>query len=248
MITQNRFGNHIILANLNSRMKKYQGPLNLDQICDGINFSIDNANRLLTDAGTLFSIERYPSAAALAILAIEEIGKVSLFRSLTTMNQGEVGRFWKDFRSHRKKNASWILAQLAHQGARKLDDFAAMFDPKSTHTSELDELKQNCFYLDFTGESWSVPGKIISKEKAEALIKIAGLMTKGSPVTRLELELWIKHIGRASNPDFTMQKQALINWYNEMIDRGLKKSGGQTMSEFVTNGLVFPSDENSKVE
>ena len=41
---------------------------------------IENAERLLADAELLFGAERYPSAAALAVLALEEAGKALMLR------------------------------------------------------------------------------------------------------------------------------------------------------------------------
>ena len=78
-----------------------------------------NARRLLSDANLLLEGKRWPTAAALAILAIEEAGKQSILRSMSiARTDKEVADLWKDFRSHRVKNAHSALHEYAAAGAR----------------------------------------------------------------------------------------------------------------------------------
>lgn len=56
-------------------LNQYRGPLSSTEIAAGMNAARENTNRLAKDAKLLFEQERYPSALALAILAIEETGK-----------------------------------------------------------------------------------------------------------------------------------------------------------------------------
>ena len=106
------------------KLDSYKGKLSADQVAAGINAAIQNAKRLSEDASLLFEAGRFPSAASLAILSIEESGKVSILRALALAKTSEeIAVAWRDYRSHTKKNASWLLLQLVEQGARKLDDF-----------------------------------------------------------------------------------------------------------------------------
>ncbi len=80
-----------------------------------------NAKRLVEDARRLLDKGCHASAAALAILAIEEAGKVSILRALSVARDDQdMKETWRDYRSHAKKNMAWILPQLAAQGARDL--------------------------------------------------------------------------------------------------------------------------------
>ena len=60
--------------------KQYRGRLTNRQIAEGMTAAAANARRLLSDAVLLLEAERWPTAAALAILAIEEAGKQAILR------------------------------------------------------------------------------------------------------------------------------------------------------------------------
>jgi ABC-type branched-subunit amino acid transport system substrate-binding protein len=53
----------------------YRGALSAAQIAAGMNAALRNARRLVKDARVLVETGAFPSAASLAILAIEEAGK-----------------------------------------------------------------------------------------------------------------------------------------------------------------------------
>ena len=61
---------------MGKKLSQLQGRLTLDQIAEGMNAASKNAIRLVEDAQVLLAAERYPSALALAILAIEEARKL----------------------------------------------------------------------------------------------------------------------------------------------------------------------------
>jgi AbiV family abortive infection protein len=111
-----------------------------------------NAERLCDDASLLLQEARYPSAAALAALSIEEAGKLSILRRLAVArDEEEVAECWRNYRWHTKKNIAWLLPQLVADGARRLDDFSPLFDGESDHPELLDQVKQISFYSDCLG-------------------------------------------------------------------------------------------------
>ena len=59
-------------------LSQYRGKLTPAQIAEGMNAAICNARRLEGDAQVLFDLERYPTAASIAVLSIEESRKVSI--------------------------------------------------------------------------------------------------------------------------------------------------------------------------
>jgi len=137
----------------------YWGKLPPEKIADGMNVAHRNAARLASDARTMLEIQHYKTAAALAILAIEESGKVSILRELAlAADDREAKDIWKRLRSHKAKNAMWIFPELVGRGARRLDEFAAVFDLSSDHTEVLDKLKQVSIYSDCYGSArWHDP-------------------------------------------------------------------------------------------
>ncbi len=200
------------------RLNSYKGKLNPDQIAKGINVAIHNAHRLVEDAQILLNACRYPTAASVAVLSIEESGKVSVLRQLALAEtEQEASRIWKDYRSHTKKNVLWLMPQLIIKGARQLDDFRPLFEPEAEHPYILDQVKQISFYTDCLGEAhWSEPTEVVDKELATMLVQIAKIFASKNEVTVKEIELWVKHIGRSKNRTLKEQKESLLHWYAEM--------------------------------
>ena len=84
-----------------SKPSQYRGKLDAAQIADGMNAAQRNARRLADDAKSLFDLARYPTATVIAILSIEESGKVRILRGLALERNAERRRhLWKEFRSH----------------------------------------------------------------------------------------------------------------------------------------------------
>jgi AbiV family abortive infection protein len=139
---------------MKKKLDAYRGRLSAAQIAAGMNAAAKNARRLVEDAATLLAAGRFPTAASLATLAIEEAGKISILRMLAlATSDAEAAEAWKDFRSHTRKNSAWLLPQLAATGARKLDDFRPLFDEASDHPFMLDQIKQLGFYTDCLGKA-----------------------------------------------------------------------------------------------
>ena len=205
------------------RLDSYKGKLSSNQIAEGINVAILNAQRLAEDAQILFDACRYPTAASVAILSIEESGKRYILRQLALAETDEeASRIWKDYRSHTKKNFLWLMPQLIMKGARRLDDFRPLFEPEAEHTYILDQVKQISFYTDCLGEAhWSEPTEVVDKELATMLVQIAKIFASKNEVTVKEIELWTKHIGRSKNGTLKEQKESLLHWYAEMQELGL---------------------------
>ncbi len=213
--------------------------MNASQVTAGINAAADNANRLAEDASMLLEAGRFPTAASIAILSIEESGKVSILRSLSVaVDKKEVLSAWKDYRSHVKKNVAWILPQLVANGARKLADLMPLFRNDSDHPYVLDQLKQLGFYTDCLGKvHWSIPNEVIDEQLARMLVQTAKILAKSKKIREREIELWIKHIGPVWRKDPAWMKQALINWYDEMQQQGLATEGKNEMQQFIRNGI-----------
>lgn len=232
------------------KLDAFRGRLSPVQVAKGINAANANAKRLAEDATTLLAAGRYPSAASLSILAIEEAGKVSILRELSlARSETEASAVWKDYRSHTRKNVAWLLPQLAAGGARKLDDFRLLFDKDSDHPHLLDQLKQLGFYTDCLGnENWSLPWEVIRQELATSLVQTAQLFTRDHHCTEREVQLWIEHLGSVWKQNPAWMKQGIINWYASMQAAGLMPEGENAMEQFIREGVQTEqnSDEGSK--
>lgn len=220
---------------MKKKLDSYRGKLDAAQIAEGMNAASENAKRLLTDAETLLAANAFPSATSLAILSIEEAGKVSILRMLALSDTDkEIDEIWKDYRSHTKKNAFWLLPQLAVQGARKLDDLRPLFDKESDHPFVLDQLKQLGFYTDCLGTChWSKPAEVIDEQLSKMLVSTARILVRESTHTEKEIALWIEHVGPVWKKDPSWMKQAVINWYGAMQSAGLVEAGENKMEQFI---------------
>ena len=224
---------------MKKKLDAYRGRLDASQVATGINAAIENAKRLADDASLLLEVGRFPTAASLSILSIEESGKVSILRALSVaIDEKEVLSAWKDYRSHVMKNVAWILPQLVVQGARKLDDLKPIFSKDSEHPYLLDQVKQLGFYTDCLGKAhWTLPNEVIDEKLARTLVQTAKLLAKGKQISKKEIELWMKHIGPVWKKDPAWMKQALVNWYAEMQQQGLATEGNNKMQQFIRDGI-----------
>jgi AbiV family abortive infection protein len=216
-----------------SQLQPYAGRLTLEQITEGIAVAQVNADRLLDDAKVLLETGRHPSATALAILSIEERGKVVILKRLALVSDpADVKAVWREYRSHRAKNAGWIIPELVGRGARTMSAMAAGVDSNAEHTAVLDALKQVSFYTDCLGNRhWSVPKEVIDKSIAQSIVAAAEAMWGGRAVTLRELELWAQIVGPHYNKPAMMD--AVVRWQRAMVTEGLSDTAPEALEAFM---------------
>jgi AbiV family abortive infection protein len=203
------------------KLDQYSGVLTPEQIADGINAAVRNSTRLLIDSKMLMENRRYPSAAALAILAIEEAGKVSILREIALETDEGVAKAWRRYRSHTQKNVAWLLPELVAKGARRLEDLRSLFENNAEHPHLLDQVKQISFYTDCLGHAnWSEPNAVVDETLARQLISIAEILVRERETTVREIELWIEHIKPVWRGPMEWMKKGLLNWSAEMKREG----------------------------
>ena len=226
-------------------LDRYVGVLSADEIAEGMNAAARNARRLASDARILLDAKRFPTAASVAALAIEEAGKVSILRRLSTArDEKEVKRVWREYRSHMAKNTSWILPDLVAKGAINLTDFQDAVDPEGEHTAILDAVKQIGLYTDcYGGRHWSEPLEVVKESLARQLVMTAEVLSKKDEVSPREIILWKKILGPVW--ETPAMKEALLRWHQAMINEGLAKHTQKDFERFVLGAKAGPvSDEN----
>ncbi|MEM1191776.1 MAG: AbiV family abortive infection protein [Pseudomonadota bacterium] len=217
-----------------SLLKPYIGPLNPKEIKDGIAFAQANALRLLGDAKLLLDAKRYPTATALAILSLEEQGKITILKRFALLSDpDEVKLAWKEYRNHRSKNAGWIIPQLAAGGARSMKDMESAVDSKSEHSAVLDSLKQVSLYTDcLAAAHWSSPDNVIKEELAQSIVWSADVMWGAKEVTLREIELWREIVGPYYKQPGMMD--AVLRWQKAMVDEGLSEIEPRELAKFMS--------------
>jgi len=219
---------------MSSKLVQYRGPLTPSQAAEGIALARSNAARLIADAELLLQSDRHASASALAILAIEELGKVQVIKTIA-LQSDEAGlkQSWKDYRNHRAKNVQWIIPKLAAEGARTLVQMRAAADPSGEHTAMLDTVKQLAFYTDcFTAfPRWSEPTDAVDPNFADAILSVARMLNRECETTVRELELWTTIVGpHYAKPTMV---DALLRFQKQVYAEGLSTTKPGAMEAFV---------------
>ncbi len=206
-----------------SGLKQFRGELSAAQVAEGMNAARRNARGLADDAKFLPKASRLPRAVSLAVLSIEESGKVNVLRHLAMApDEKERQRAWKDYRRHRSKNAMWILPELVARGASDLDSLRVAADPSADHTATLDNIKQLGFYTDCLGNAnWSEPNEVVDGRLAESLVGVAGVLASFRETSVEEIELWRHYMGPVYGEPLAQMKIALLRWFDAMREKGL---------------------------
>ena len=216
------------------KITQYKGPLTSSQAAEGIALARANAARLIADAELLLQNDRHASASALAILAIEELGKVQVIKIIALHSDGaELKQAWKDYRSHRAKNVQWILPKLAGEGARTMMQLRAAADPNGDHTAMLDTVKQLSFYTDCFNDAprWSEPTDAVDPQFAKAIIATARMLRHERETTIREIELWTKIVGPHYNKPTMVD--ALLEFQQQVFSEGLSAISVEAMEAFI---------------
>lgn len=222
---------------------KYRGRLNAAQAAAGINAALRNAKRLLTDATLLFQSGSYATAAALAVLAIEENGKYGIIpRILLAKNDRQRNEHWKEYTSHEAKNTTSIIPSLVRGGATSVDDFKIMTDANSIHPYVLDDFKHWGFYTECrTGDNWSEPHNSIEAETAFKLLQTAhSLIRNVREVTDEQMAVYVKHMSPVwaddhRNADPEKVRNALKVYMIECQQRGWMENDANVEDFFRAN-------------
>jgi AbiV family abortive infection protein len=202
-----------------------------DAIADGINAARENADRLAKDAQLLFDSGSYSSAAALAILAIEEIGKEPILRRLACWGDAkERASIWNEFKSHHAKSTVGLVSVKFAAGATTLSQTLSTKKDQEKFAQDCENTKQRAVYTRWLGnKQFSRPVNEVSQDRAKELIAIANDLGIGNRLNRVisaeEMALYIKHlhpIEKKGGPQAI--RNALVAFENEAIESGLKQA------------------------
>ena len=127
------------------------GPLDLDEISEGIASCLESAEQLIKDGDILSEAGRRPRSLTCYLIANEELGKVELLaRMAMTSPRSQKGwsNRWRQFRSHETKQALSVVRQVVERGkALSLDPVEAMENVLSDVTTALKQLREDTLYV-----------------------------------------------------------------------------------------------------
>jgi AbiV family abortive infection protein len=228
------------------QLSAFRGELSAKDVAEGINAAIRNAKRLAADAKLMLDAKRYPTAAALAILSIEETEKVPTLRALSVARtKEELTQAWEDYRSHRVKNTAWIAAELDAKGAGHLSGFSEAMEKDPYHQGMLAIIQRLGLHTEcYRKGYWSEPATVIDANAAGVLVKIAESICAKSEVSAREIDLWIEHVGPAWHSH--KMPDALLRWAQAMEEEGLIKPTNDDMQKMGVGALEHMPDEPQK--
>lgn len=179
----------------------YQAALSPSDVVAGMNAALRNARRLVSDAELLLSAGRWPTAASLAILSMEEAGKIVVLRRMAiTSHPAGLKAAWKDYRSHQAKLKGPIGINPEGKSMADPTVLATAVQEHAQLVAGLDVLKQSGFYTDCIPSDkgqpiWEEPARKITEEQARELVACARLVTPKSDVSLRDVELFVEHLG-----------------------------------------------------
>ena len=145
--------------------------ITIEQALEGLRLSLANAEALLDDAKTLLANGRPTRAVALAVLAMEELGKLPRYASVDRYErEGRMKEWWAWYRDHGEKITMHGWADLHGRSPDEVARSIVELENGSVAAS-LHQLKMRALYTDFDGNRFFSPMELRdSEELARSLI------------------------------------------------------------------------------
>jgi|KBSSwiStaDraftv2_1062776.scaffolds.fasta_scaffold15770_8 AbiV family abortive infection protein len=179
----------------------------------GIHVANRNARRLLGDGILLYESARYPSAAALAVLAMEEAAKWSTLLHVTiAQDEKRIRESWRMNTLHIPKLTRALRALM---GAHEASGGDRPTVPDAELAKAMNALKLSCIYTAFVvGRRWIDPMQVCDRDECHNQLSVALISTSGHlRVTGQRLGALFKRVpGRLADEREEAARQTLISW------------------------------------
>ena len=176
--------------------RPYRGLLSPEMLAEGMTNANANAARLLADADTLLAAGRYPTAAALAMTAVEEMAKEDILRALASW-PAEAKVFWSAFRDHARKGDLGSVAFLdanvspVEWLAQVVQTPTGVFG-RRMEIARWRALYVDCIEVDGAAVWWSPAA--FDAEEARRTVELARRLVGARVVTVDEVRILMKHM------------------------------------------------------
>lgn len=213
---------------LKSKPSAYRGHLTLESAANGITQCKKNAEKLLEDAKLLVDNSRFPSACALAVLAIEEISKPAIIRKLVlASSRDQLKDGWALFTNHLEKTSGWIVPMIVKQNPESFEQFISQF-AKQKDPLLLDSIKQLSLYVGCYGNShWATPSQIIDDSLAKSIIAIASILISSGQIHAVDSEegllLWQQTLKGSFSTGPVRANNAVVSYFQKAKEVGITK-------------------------
>ena len=150
-------------------LKKFDnGAVSPDEVARGMHLSYRNALRLKREAQLLSVLGAPDRAMALAVLGLEELGRIPLLLNAVFLDEDDADGwrvFWRKLRSHSSKQAVWSHYGriLERSGIAEAENYRDRY-PHGTEPL-LDRFKQSGFYVSFFNGEFIDPRRFASDNR-----------------------------------------------------------------------------------
>lgn len=205
--------------------RPYRGALTSEQLARGMTAANHNAARLLEDAELLLGAGRWPSAAALAIHAVEETAKEEILRALATW-PSEAKVFWRAFTSHKQKGDLALMAWVDDDQDVMTLLVLALVAALGVVGQSIEAAKWRALYveclIDGDEVTWWAP-EAFGEGEALAMVETARRVVRRRVVTPEEVRILIRHVAPVAGATWNEVNAAQARYLREVVDRGLRE-------------------------
>jgi len=176
----------------------------------------------------LFENERYPTAMAVAILAIEEVGKLPILRRMALAGSAsQWGACWRDFSDHFTKSLTWVLTSVASDYTEGGPDgfHRKYLEERDLHL--LNSLKQVGLYVGCYGKGkWVEPSSKITKDVASFPLHLAKMLLTGSQPSSFDtptaVQRWSEYMDGLFLTDFVSAHDKIADFLEGKHSKGIE--------------------------
>lgn len=147
--------------------------LTVEQLSEGRLKAIQNARSLIEDAECLLESNRWSSAAFLAHIAIEELGKyLMLVGAIGGVLDGSISWsiFWKRFLSHAQKTQNIFDFDAILSPSESPDEIGEDFEKATADSQKYQQQKLSALYVDFEKDAFVEPAKKVDENIAKGAV------------------------------------------------------------------------------
>ncbi len=167
-------------SHIGTTPEPYASTLSVDAARQGIELLQENAARLARDAKLLLNARRYPSAALMATMAIEELARLPILIDLAAAGRSEErSRLWCAFRGP-ASGYPWSVLQDATPPCSE-EQLNVMLSFVRALGAAIDCLGAG---------TWASPQRLIGRDLAREIVATAELLTL-HPIRGQALDIWL---------------------------------------------------------
>lgn len=152
--------------------------ISLAMVNSGIDLMIKNATRLYSDAELLYNHKRFPTSCSLAVLSIEELGRIFVCLKAAKTdpeNKEEMKAVQKALSGHIEKQSIVQMLEAFRSKDGEIEKaYVALNKIEESHG--INNIKQWGFYVDPGNGIWLTPNDRVNEDHTRCLLNCASAL------------------------------------------------------------------------